>query len=273
VVGTSRSGDYRAALEDMSSLADLPVMSVFREVQDKRAGRSALARYHAQRRKAIRQNWLDWLGLTTVSVACVAAIVLFDGPGQLIAAGVLGAALMMGLVGWVVGDVHSLPWLWGAVGEQETAAALKRLDGSWSCEHDLQREHSNWDHVAIGRAGVFLIDTKRVSRPALAANDMLASGRIRSNGAAFRAAAADLATELERRCGTKPWVQAVVAIWGDFPQRLHEENRVTYLHADELVGWLVERPSRLSGESTRRLSLALRQIAVDRREAPVAASP
>ena len=79
-----------------------------------------------------------------------------DGSVQLIAAAILGAALMMALVGWVVGDVHSLPWLWGAVGERETAGLLQRLDRSWTCEHDLQRKRGNWDHVALGRQGVVI---------------------------------------------------------------------------------------------------------------------
>jgi hypothetical protein len=231
-----------------------------------RAGRSALEHFNAQRWKVVRQNWLDWVGLAAASVGCLAAIVLVHGPIQLIAAGILGAALTMALVGWVVGDVYSLPWLWGAVGEQQTAEVLERLSGSWICEHDLQRERGNWDHIAVGRSGVFLIDTKRLTRPAVVANDTLLSGRVRSSGASFRAAAAGLAAELGRRCGTKPWVQAVVVIWGEFPQRRHTENRVTYLHADELLGWLRAQPSRLSEDSTRRLSDALQHVAVTPRE-------
>jgi hypothetical protein len=237
-------------------------MPLLRSTQAKsRAGRSALERFNAQRWKAIRRNWRDWLGLSVVSIGSIAAIVLLQGTMQLIAAGILGATLMMALVGWVVGDVYSHPWLWGALGERQTAGLLGDLDQSWICEHDLLHERGNWDHVAIGRAGVFLIDTKRVTRPAVVADDTLLSGRIRSNGASFRGAAAGLSAELERRCGTKPWVRAVVVIWGDFPQRCREENRVTYLGADELLGWLRGQPSRLNAESTRRLGDALHHLA------------
>jgi len=195
-----------------------------------------------------------------ISAACIAALVSLRGPLQLGAAFVLGATMMMALVGWGVGDVHALPWLWGSIGEQATADALARLDGSWVCEHDLVRDYGNWDHIAVGPPGVFLFETKRLTRRVVVRDDALQSGRIRLMGGSFRAAAAAFADELAPRCGTKPWVQAVVVIWGEFPQRCHEEDRVTYLHGDELLGWLLAQPSRLSEERTHRLGAAVRAL-------------
>src|SRR3954451_4061212 len=89
-----------------------------------RAGRSAVEQFKAQRWKVLRKNWLDWLGLGAICAGSIAAIAPFDGATQLIAAGILGAALMMALFGWTLGDFHSLPWLWGAVGERQTAEVL-----------------------------------------------------------------------------------------------------------------------------------------------------
>ena len=50
-------------------------------------------------------------------------------------------------------------------------------------------------------------------------------------------------SELEGRGAWPRWVQAVVVIWGDFPQRIVEERHVVYLAADELLPWLESRPS------------------------------
>jgi hypothetical protein len=121
-----------------------------------RAGRSARAQFNAQRWKTLRQNWRDWFALLAIGVACVAAIVVLHGVVQLLAAGLLGASVMVGLFGWLIGDIYSLPWMWGSVGECQTAGVLEGLDRSWICEHDLERERGNWDHVVVGAPDVFI---------------------------------------------------------------------------------------------------------------------
>src|SRR5674476_213677 len=48
-------------------------------------------------------------------------------------------------------------WNEGAEGERKTAKALKPLQRSGlRVVHDLQARYGNYDHVAVGRAGVFL---------------------------------------------------------------------------------------------------------------------
>jgi hypothetical protein len=91
--------------------------------------------------------------------------------------------------------------------------------------------------VVSGPAGTFLLDTKRLSRPAVVVGDVLLSGRTQYEGAAFRAAAAEL-SEARRTNGYRTWVQPVVVIWGEFPQRLVEANGVVYLTAAALLPWL-----------------------------------
>jgi hypothetical protein len=167
---------------------------------------------------------------------------------------------MAGAFVWLIGDVHALPWLWGSIGERQTAETLERLDDSWTWEHDLPREHGNWDHVVVGPSGVFLLDTKRVTQRAVAAGDALLAGRFRYSGANTRAAAASLGQELDRRCDTRPWVQAVVVVWGDFPQRRYEENRVIYMHGDELVEWLIGQPRRLNDDVRREFANVLHAL-------------
>jgi Nuclease-related domain len=74
--------------------------------------------------------------------------------------------ICLAVVGWLIGDVHSLFWLHGSQGEQWTAAELEDLGGDWSQVHDIVRNYGNWDHIVVGPSGVFLIDTKRLSTPA-----------------------------------------------------------------------------------------------------------
>jgi hypothetical protein len=165
------------------------------------------------------------------------------------------------LVGWVIGgDVYSLPWMWGAVGERQTAEALNGLDGSWRCEHDIPRGRGNWDHVLVGPPGVFLLDSKRLTGTIVVGADGLASGRSSYRGREFKAAAANLCDALEGHAGRRQWVQPVVVVWGEFPQRRIERDGVVYVHGSELLAWLHSQPGRLSGNDCRELFAAVRQI-------------
>jgi hypothetical protein len=228
--------------------------------RERQAGQSAFERFSRARREALWRNRWDWAFIAAGLALCLVLIVVTDGTVQLLAAGVLGGLICLAIVGWLVGDVHSLFWLHGSQGEQWTAEELDDLDGSWSQVHDVARRYGNWDHVVIGPSGVFLIDTKRLSQPARVADDALRAGRLSYEGAGIRRAARSLARELERNTGSRPWVQAVVAIWGAFPQGRVTENDVIYLHAEELVDWLRSQPSRYTDARTRSLAAAINSL-------------
>src|SRR6476620_1943025 len=55
-------------------------------------------------------------------------------------------------------------WAAGAEGERRVAAALEDLPDTWVVVHDRLlrpgRSQANLDHIAIGPAGVYLIDAK-----------------------------------------------------------------------------------------------------------------
>jgi hypothetical protein len=150
--------------------------------------------------------------------------------------------------------------VWGAFGERETANALNGLDDSWRCEHDIPWARGNWDHVLVGPPGVFLLDSKRLNGRAVVTGDRLASGRSSFSGGRFRAAAASLCDVLESRTGCRQWVQPVVVVWGEFPQRRLERDRVVYVHGSELLAWLGSQPGRLSADDCRELFEAVRRI-------------
>ena len=145
----------------------------------RRAGRSALAEFRKRRRETLRE---DWQGLTVIaSVGVLGAVSAwrFDGFSELVCAAVVGSVATVLIFGWVMGfDVHSLPWLWGHLGERWTGEELDRLGDGWFVEHDVPRAHGNWDHLVVGPPGVFLLDSKFFDEPSKVEGVRCSSGGI-----------------------------------------------------------------------------------------------
>jgi len=128
-------------------------------------GASAHAHYRRQRAAewALYQHTLP-LRLAGVALTSVIAALAVDQVAPVLAgwAGLVAA----GLVGWrlrfrVSYDARN--WQRGARGERRTARQLGRLaKHGWVVFHDLAipSSRANADHLAIGPAGVFLIDSK-----------------------------------------------------------------------------------------------------------------
>lgn len=223
-----------------------------------RAGRSALDEFRRRRRATMRRAWRDWAMLVGLIVVFAVGVIFFDGWIKVAWAVVLGMLLATLIVFWLIGgDIASLTWVRGAVGERQTEEVLRELPNGWRVFHDVPDGRSNWDHIVIGPAGVFAIDTKSYSSPAVVENDLLRSGRIRTPGSAFRGSAVRLKETLQGHVGVAIWVQAVVVIWGDFRQEIVEENRVVYLEATRLREWLEASAVRLDGALQQRLAAAV----------------
>lgn len=211
------------------------------------AGRSALSQWRANRRAAIRRDWRRLLVLVTLLIVSLTGIRFTDGAGALIWAGLAGGIITLVAIYWALGgDLAALAWAQGAWAERDTETELARLDASWHIEHDVPRDRGNWDHVAIGPPGVFMIETKRSERRIRVEGDALEQGRVRIPGAVFRGAAAGLHEAVINRGERGLWVSAVVAVWGDFEQAIVEGDRVTYLAGERLVDWLRGQPVRLT---------------------------
>ena len=194
-------------------------------------------------------------------VVAVVTIAAADGWIRVMAAGVLGFLAAIAIAIWTAGGhVSNLTWSWGAEGERRTGALLEKLGGEWHVEHDIAHARGNWDHVVIGLPGVFVIDSKAYHGPATVVGDELRSGRLRTRGAVFRGQAVGLKETLEQATGHTTWVQAVVAIHGDFQSGVVENDNVAYLDAERLVEWLRARPPRLRGDSRDSLGEALSKL-------------
>src|SRR5690349_15817431 len=122
----------------------------FRSRSRHRAGESALTEWRVQRWRNLREEWQGWSVISGFTLAAIAWTMITRTGQQVIAAGLSGALLTLLAVGWMLGgDVHSLTWIWGRIGEQQTETVLARLPAEWLVEHDIPRERGNWDHVVI----------------------------------------------------------------------------------------------------------------------------
>jgi hypothetical protein len=203
------------------------------------AGTYARRRYRDARWAQLRREGRAAATVIALTATMLSAGIAFGGTVALLAAMLLGFTTGLFLFLWILGDVRALPWLWGAIGEEDTARELEKLDSAeWQVEHDIERETGgNWDHIVAGPTGTFMLETKTFhAEPVRVDGDSLVSGRMRLRGSWFRSSALEL-----KQLRNLRWVQAVVVIWGDFPQRLVEEERVVYVAGRELVPWLESR--------------------------------
>jgi len=119
--------------------------------------------------------------------------------------------------------------------------------------HDLADGRGNLDHLLLGPAGVFVLDTKkREGTVCVDGDDLVVTNELdptvsyREQGLlrAARGQAARLHDLVQERNGRAPWVQPIVVIWGTFPARVHLGKGVTVVHGRELVNWLRSQPHR-----------------------------
>jgi hypothetical protein len=156
-------------------------------------------------------------------------------------------------------------------GEKRTAKVLRALErDGWHVAHDLPSRYGNRDHVVVGAAGAFLLDSKayegvvavdgdslRVERP----DNPRATYELRRLAPGLRAAAAALKAELQESGGWGVWVQVVVVVWSSFPQRVVAGDRVVFVHGNELVQWLRSRPAVHGRERVDALTCSLDTLA------------
>lgn len=194
-------------------------------------------------------------------VLCIWSFFVSDFVGRFLAF-VAGTSVAMLIFMWQLGGHVSVFRLWiGVEGERETARQIERLGSDWHCEHDLELEYGNWDHVVVGPPGIFLLDSKRLHARAEARDDALRAGGLIFRGSNARGMAGRAHTEIERRLGFHaPWVHAAFVVWGDFPQRRHFEKKVSYIRGEELVEWLTSQPAAMTAPQRAAVVQALREL-------------
>jgi hypothetical protein len=198
-----------------------------------------------RRRRALRDRML-WLMLGIVLVLVAFAVVAGGAAAWFSAGAATGVVAMTLAVGLLLPLGPERSWAQGADGERATADVLRALEREgWRVRHDVQTRYGNLDHVVESPAGtVFLLESKNLGG-ALALEDGVLTQRFEDGHAQrlgwvasrVRGQAAALAGARGAN-GSRPWVQGVVVLWGDFGRRPVELDRVWYVRGDDLTGWL-----------------------------------
>jgi hypothetical protein len=165
-------------------------------------------------------------------------------------------------------------WERGAQGEAATAAALGALSSrGWTTFHDVRwpgRQRANIDHVAVGPAGVFVIDSKNWTGDIRVTGDVLyQSGRRRESEVAAAADAALAVTQLLQGLPATP----VLCFVRPEPLEAHARG-VTICSTSNLASYLAALPPILGPESIRRAVTILQwQLTSAQRPATARAVP
>jgi hypothetical protein len=188
---------------------------------------------------------LQWLGGFWAGGAATAYLALREAPPEFVAR-----------------------WRRGAEGERATARVLARLRREgWELFHDLDTGRGNRDHIAVGPGGVYLLDSKSLSGTIAIDGDMIRVSyrdypqdgySVDTIGPWMRGQAAQLKSEIQSVTGRRPWVQAVVVVWGRFERRQVDGDRVIFIHGDDIADWLRRQPERLTPTARETIAAALR---------------
>jgi hypothetical protein len=161
---------------------------------------------------------------------------------------------------------HSIQkWGDGAEAERDTARRLANLPTvEWHVWHDLGSKWGNLDHLVVGPAGVFAMDTKAWRgqtltfdnrQPILTARHQPERGnRWAKVPAAAGAAAARQSKALRALAGDSVRVWPVVVAWADTERVATQTGGVTYVRGDSVDQWLLGLPPVLSQERIDKLA-------------------
>ena len=223
--------------------------------------RSSAGGYQQERYEHGLRNWrrrvlprLRWI--TAPFVVAGLAYLVFGPPTrmQFLAGAIAGG--FVALYMWVRDEPpeHVRRHGQGAEGERSTAKVLEPLlAAGWHVVHDVDTGRGNRDHVLVGPAGVFLLDSKKLGGTVTVDADVVRVERLDDERDSYqlpklarslRGEAATLSRELLADVGIRVWVSAVVVIWSPFPAGAVDGDNIAFVHGDQLTAWLQTRSAR-----------------------------
>jgi hypothetical protein len=211
---------------------------------------------------------MRWWLLLLVGI-CVAitvpALLLSDNVLVAFAVGLADATVLWVMALWIIEATGSTTWRLGAEGEQWTADELQKLGPGWQSVHAVGIGAGDVDHVVMGPAGVFALETKRTSgrwsRRDPKTRRLLESALDQAwrNRQAVR-------LRLRNHVGAIE-VTPVVVLWGRCDDGVTDpDSELPVVHGSELVAWLRGRPSLLVPDLVDRAAAGLRDYVGSLRE-------
>jgi hypothetical protein len=229
---------------------------------------SEVLQYYERRLKAWRKS-LRWPFVVAAlwAIGMSVPVWLYLPHGQFVAGAFIGATEAFILLVRDTPPDFIAKWKRGWEGERKTRKVLRRLErDGWKSFHGRKARYGDLDHVVVGPAGVFVLDSKnlngRLSIEAAgltatygdAACDAFTLNRL---GGWLTREAIRLKELIAAATGLTYRVQAVVVVWGDFPEREAYQGNVVYIAGDVLGGWLQEKKQRLSNRDVQLIQAGL----------------
>lgn len=182
---------------------------------DERVGRFARRRYREAYRSYLRNHW-RWLVVGAAGLVGITAGVAALSHGPFLRGIIVGGGLTAGaaaLAHFVLAASGATPLMMGELAEQWTASELRKLRrGGWRIINHLRFEYSDADHVVVGTAGVFVIETKWSG---LYWKDRFANSNVESAQRQVRRAAEQLSKLPSYRALGLPPPTPLVVLWGE----------------------------------------------------------
>lgn len=236
-----------------------------------KAGRSA-ERYFRRARKHWRRRMASTILAAVGSLLLAAALVgmLLPENTNFAMGLILGVTLALFLWAWDDPPEVIAKWGRGAEGERRTARALRPLGRKhWYVRHDLAGRFGNIDHVVVGSAGVFLLDSKNLSGRAAVQDGVLSISfpgspvddySLTGLPRALHGAARGFRDRLAQKLGWIADIYPVVVLCGEFPQRQAEFGRLSYVAVGDLAGWLEQQPRRIAPKDADAITQAIDEL-------------
>ena len=228
------------------------------------AGASAQAKYRELWAEGRRQRLVIRAALTLAALLVVG--VLWSWPVAVVVAALV--AVVDTVYRWRTHEAVKT-WRKGAVGERRTARALRPLQRrGYTVLHDrsLPRSRANVDHIVIGEAGVFVVDTKnwngnrRITRRGRYVKVGRMSGDKAVDAVIWESGL--VAKVLSEELGYLVEVVPVLAIQGPHVPllRVVKVEGVPLLHPSQVRTWIVRSGRRLTPEQVARVSEAAERL-------------
>ena len=211
----------------------------------------------------------EWAKVKGTVMSLWPLFICFFAMGAFVAAAILGrypawfglaffVSLVLTAALWLKGVRRVESYFKGARGEERVARLLETLPTGWHVFHDFIAGAYHVDHVVVGPAGVYAVETKNWSgRVTVEEDEVLVGGMLPDRSPLQQARnEADAVKSALTRAG---WdgvnaVEPVLCFASDTcVEPCPAVRRVNLFNAARLVGWLVQRPNVLSDNEVARL--------------------
>ena len=145
----------------------------------------------------------------------------------------------------------------GARGEERVAGLLETLPPSWHVFHDFEAGGHHVDHVVVGTAGVYAVETKNWrGRVTVEKDEVLVDGTLPDRSPLMQAVSQAKAVKAALKgAGCDVEVVPVLCMASDtFDSPARAVAQATVLNASDIVAWMMGRGAALSPNDVRRLA-------------------